>query len=109
MSLLNTLLGLQPIRPADPMSALGQLHAIAYPQRVKRGRQAMLKVGHRMAQIMELLADGLRHSTRYLAKKLGVSLDTLYHSLRCMRRAGMVRKAGQLKRGRNYIALWVKA
>lgn len=109
MSLLNTLLGLQPIRPADPMSALGQLHAIAYPQRVKRGRKSMLKVGHRMAQIMELLADGLRHSTRYLARKIGVSLDTIHHSLRCMKKAGMVRKVGQLKRGRNYISLWVAA
>lgn len=109
MSLLKTLIGMQPIRPDNPASALGQLCAIAYPSRLVRERKTFHKVGRRMAQIMELLSDGLRHSTLYIARKLGISMDSARKSLRCMRLAHLVRKAGAGKLRGRVVNMWVRA
>lgn len=109
---IATQLGIEP-QPApavlDTTSLLGQIHAIAFPKCVKRERRVVRKVGHRMAQILHLLKDGLRHSTAYLGRKCGMSMNAVYQSLWHMEKAGFVRKAGYIKRGKNYITLWQKA
>lgn len=109
MSLLTALLGQQPIRPADPASALGQLYAIAYPPRVKRERKTFCKIGRLMARILELLSDGLTHSTLWIARKLRITMDAARKSLRCMRLAHLVRKAGAGKTHGRIVNMWVVA
>lgn len=96
-------------RHAPTSSLLGQLAAVASPRRIRKERRERKEVpimGFRMREIADLLADGTRYSTAYIAQKLGTTTELAYKSLRCLSAQGHAQQCGSVKHGKTFVSVW---
>lgn len=98
----------QHTRMAIP-SLLSQLSAAQRPTRKpKEDVMPREKIGVRMRQILDLMADGKIRETHEIAAELKISTDRTHSAARNLRKEGLLREACRYRKGNTLAIKWAK-